>query len=135
MLGRLLRFALTSGAGLALDIAVYTALNKLGVRAGIANLVSASCGVTFVFVVSARHVFSVRPDWRRDFSLYVAWQATSIAGSSLLVDLLTSLLDGAYLAAKLLVLPVTFVSNFLVVSRIFRAEEDGAAQPVRRSTG
>jgi putative flippase GtrA len=119
VLSRLLRFALTSGAGLALDLALYTLLNEAGVRAGVANLLSASVGVTFVFAVSARHVFAARPDWRRDFTAYAVWQAVSITAASVLVDGLTSLLDGQYLAAKLLVLPLTFSANFLFVSWLF----------------
>lgn len=110
-----LKFAGASGAGLVLDVAVYTALNEAGLRAGVANLVSAACGVSFVFLVSAHRIFEGDGDrfLGRLFALYAAYQVVAIVLASLAVDGMTSLLDGAYLAGKLTVLPVTFTANYL----------------------
>ncbi len=118
----LLKFAGASGAGLVLDFAVYTALNEAGVRPGIANLVSAACGVTFVFLVSAHRIFETDGDrfLGRLFAFYATYQVVAIVLASLAVDGVTSLLDGAYLAGKLAVLPVTFAANFLFTSWLLR---------------
>ena len=51
----LCRFALVSGAGLMLDLAIYHALVYLaGVQPGISNFFSALCGITFVYFFSGR---------------------------------------------------------------------------------
>lgn len=114
---KLLRFAGASGAGQALDIAIYAALCELGVRAGLANLLSAACGVTFVFFVSAHRDFEGEGRFLpRLFLAYAAYQAGAILLASLAVDGLTTTLGGAYLGAKLAVLPVTFAANFLFTS-------------------
>ena len=113
-----LKFAGASGAGLVLDFVVYTALNEAGLRAGVANLISAACGVTLVFVLSAHRIFETDGDrfLGRLFALYAAYQVVAIALASLAVDGVTSLLDGAYLAGKLAVLPFTFAANYAFTS-------------------
>lgn len=115
-----LKFAGASGAGLILDFAVYTALNEAGLRAGVANLVSAACGVTLVFLLSAHRIFEGAGDrfLGRLFAAYAGYQVVAIALASLAVDGVTSLLDGAYLAGKLAVLPFTFAANYAFTSRL-----------------
>ena len=117
-----LKFAGASATGLVLDFAVYTALNEAGLRAGLANLVSAACGVTLVFVLSAHRIFEGDGErfLGRLFALYAGYQVVAIALASLAVDGVTSLLDGAYLAGKLAVLPFTFAANFTFTSWLLR---------------
>jgi putative flippase GtrA len=109
------RFGGASGLGLLLDYAIYTALHELGVPAGVANLFSASAGVTFVYVVSLRHVFAHlgAVSSRGTFLRYLAWQACAVPAASLAVGLLESALDGKFLLAKTLVLPFSFAANYL----------------------
>ena len=51
-------FAILSAAGLAIDMGVFWVLVTLGLRAGFANLISASPAVTFVYFSSAKSIFS-----------------------------------------------------------------------------
>ena len=120
MIRRFLAFALVSGMGLTLDVAIYWSLCHEGVRPGLANLVSAGCGVTFVFFAASRKVFtSERDGWLvGPFAAYVAYQVVAIGLASLAVDGLDRLYDGHYLLAKGTILPVTLAVNFLVTQRL-----------------
>jgi len=121
MLGRIVRFAGVSGAGLCLDYAIYTLLCASGVPAGFANLVSASCGVTFVFVVSARHIFEGEHFLVRLFMLYALYQVAAVTLASAAVHAATDLFDGRYLLGKTVVLPASFTANYLFMSWLFSA--------------
>jgi len=111
---RLLRFAGVSGLGLCLDYALYAALYEAGLPAGWANLISAGTAVSFVYVASVRGVFaSRRDDIHRLFVAYAGYQVAAVGLASVAVDLMTSLLDGRYIAAKTVVLPASFTANYL----------------------
>ncbi len=119
MTGRIWRFAVVSGAGLALDYAIYGALGVAGVPAGLANLVSASIAVTFVYLVSGRHIFRASGrDLRRLFWAYVLWQAIAIPVASVAVHAATDAVGGRYMLGKTVVLPFTFAANYLFTSRL-----------------
>lgn len=110
----IVRFGGTSGLGLLLDYAIYTALHEAGLPAGVANLFSASAGVTFVYFVSLRHVFGhLGVPARGTFLRYLCWQVCAVPAASLAVGLLESALDGRFLIAKTLVLPFSFGANYL----------------------
>lgn len=117
---RVARFAVVSGTGLAIDYAVLTVLCELGLPAGWANVVSAATAVSFVFVVSARHVFeSPRGFLLVPFLWYAGYQAIAVGTASLLVGALTAAFDGRYLIAKTLVVPLSFSANYLFMSWLF----------------
>ena len=119
-LRKLVKFAGVSGAGLCLDYVVYTVLCESGVPAGWANLLSAATGVTFVFLVSSRRIFeSERHFDHRLFAVYAAYQVIAIAVASAAVGGATDLLDGAYLLGKTVVVPFTFLANYLFMSWLF----------------
>jgi putative flippase GtrA len=120
-LARIVKFAGVSGAGLCLDFAVYSALCASGVPAGWANLVSAGLGVTFVFAVSARHIFAAERFLFGLFGIYAAYQVLAVSAASWLVGEATHLLDGRYLIGKTLVLPLSFTANYLFMSWLFGA--------------
>ncbi len=116
-MGKLVRFAGVSGAGLGLDYLVYTLLCTAGVTPGLANVVSAGTGVTFVYLVSARHVFRTqRTDLHRLFVLYAGYQVAAVLLASVAVEVVTNALDGAFLLGKTAVLPVTFTANYLFMN-------------------
>lgn len=120
---RLLKFAGASGTGLALDYAIYTVLCELGLAAGVANLVSASAGVTFVFLVSAHRIFETSDHFLvRLFAVYAVYQVIAIVAASWLVGTMTGVFAGAYLLGKTVVLPLTFGSNYLFTSWLLGAE-------------
>lgn len=130
MVRRFLAFALVSGMGLTLDVAIYWTLCHEGLRPGIANLISAGCGVTFVFFAASRKVFETERDGflLGPFALYAGYQVVAISLASLAVDALDRLYDGHYLLAKLTILPVTLAVNFLVTQRLLTP----AAEKARR---
>jgi hypothetical protein len=121
-LGRIVKFAGVSGAGLCLDYAVYALLCASGVPAAWANLVSAGLGVTFVFLVSARRIFAGSEHFLLGlFAVYALYQVAAVSAASWLVGEATHLLDGRYLLGKTLVLPLSFTANYLFMSWLFGA--------------
>jgi hypothetical protein len=119
---RIIKFAGVSGAGLCLDYAVYSALCASGVPAGWANLVSAGLGVTFVFAVSARRIFTSSERFLLGlFAIYALYQLAAVSAASWLVGEATHVLDGRYLLGKTLVLPLSFTANYLFMSWLFGA--------------
>ena len=128
---RILKFAGVSGAGLCLDYAVYTLLCASGVAAGWANLVSAGLGVTFVFAVSARHIFESSGDHflLGLFAAYALYQVGAVSAASWAVGEATHALDGRYLLGKTIVLPFSFTANYLFMSWLFSARRRAEAAP------
>jgi putative flippase GtrA len=127
-LGRIVKFAGVSGAGLCLDYVVYTLLCSGGVDAGWANLLSAGLGVTFVFAVSARRIFESSERFLLGlFATYALYQVAAVSAASWAVGEATDLLDGRYLLGKTLILPLSFTANYLFMSWLFSAR--GRAEP------
>lgn len=126
LLARILRFGVVSGLGVALDYVVYSLLVHGGVTAGWAYVVGATCGLTFVFVASVRHVFESSHGFRVSaFAVYAAYQVISVALGALAVEWLDAALDGRYLLAKTIVLPITFGTNFLFMSWLLSSRGPG----------
>jgi putative flippase GtrA len=129
-LPRIVKFAGVSGAGLCLDYAVYALLCRGGLDAGVANLMSAACGVTFVFVVSARRIFAASDRFLLGlFAVYAAYQLVAISCASWAVHGATELFDGRYLLGKTVVLPFSFTANYVFMSWLFGARERRTAEP------
>ena len=110
---RLARFAVVSGTGLALDLILFLAQVSAHVPAFIANAVSSSAAVTFVYLVSVRRVFRYDGGFLvAMFAAYVAYQLCGIAlGSWAVHGLIAS--GFAPIAAKVAILPLTFGANYL----------------------
>lgn len=128
---RLSYFTLISGGGWILDVVVLIVLVTLGANYFVANMVSATFGVTFVFTLAQRHVFASGREglqWRL-FLPYLCWQVIAISVASLLIAALAQSLfthiaelqiadppspDTISAAlAKILVTPLTLYANFL----------------------
>jgi putative flippase GtrA len=121
-LRRIVKFAGVSGAGLCLDYAIYTALCSGGLDAGVANLISAACGVTFVFIVSARHIFESGTGFQlRLFAIYAAYQVVAVSLASAAVHEATILFGGRFLLGKTAILPFSFAANYLFMNWLFSA--------------
>jgi putative flippase GtrA len=128
-LRRFLAFAVVSGLGLILDFVIYTALCESGMQPEFANLISAACGVTFVFFAASRHVFETAEGWLfGPFAMYAGWQVLLIVAASAAVGALTDLFDGRYLLGKLAVVPFTLTLNFLVSQRLLTRRGAGAVR-------
>lgn len=118
---RVLAFAAISGTGLALDVCLYAALQSLGWRAGLANALSASAAVTFVYFASVSRVFSYRGGFLYSlFLVYVVYQLVAVALASWAVDVLVAAVASPLLA-KALTVPVTFSMNYVFMQHLTKA--------------
>jgi putative flippase GtrA len=123
MVKRFLPFAVVSATGLGLDYLIYTLLCSGGMAAGWANLISASAAVTFVFVVSARRIFQARHRFLvGPFVIYVAYQVVAVSAASGAVGFMTGVFDGRYVLGKTVVVPFSFLANFLFMSWLFSTQ-------------
>jgi putative flippase GtrA len=95
---RLSRFTLISGGGWLLDVGVMLGLVAAGTSPFVANLIGALCGVSSVFVLAQRRVFTTLGGggvrWRL-FLPYLCWQAVAIPAASALVALIANVAAGA----------------------------------------
>jgi len=125
------KFALVSGTGWVIDVALTVLLVDLGLTAFWGSAAGAAVAVTFVYVVSRLAFFGQRQlGDAKAFGAYIVWQVCAIAAASLLVAALASLLadflasgglavaglETAAVAAgvaKALVTPLTLIANFL----------------------
>lgn len=120
LLSRLLRFALVSGTGLAIDVGLFLVLVDLGLRAGFANLISATVAVTFVYFVSTRRIFNYAGRFLLPlFLLYLSYQALAVSAASWAVDAIVAL-GVLPVLAKALILPITFSANYLFLDYLTR---------------
>lgn len=126
-----LAFILISGIGWLLDFGVYGYLTGVaGWKVAYANFLSAVPAVTFVFVMSTRHIFA---KGRRRLSLYqkyilyllyqillvasVSWLAQELYNAMIRFSCLWSDLFCDYLpiVVKLIITPLTVSANFFVM--------------------
>ncbi|MDQ8043156.1 MAG: GtrA family protein [Solirubrobacteraceae bacterium] len=126
---RIIRFGWVSLVGLVCDYAIYALLHAgAGLPAGVANLFSATVGITVVYFLSLRQLFSHLPTPpRATLVRYLAYQAVAVPLASVAVGALESWLN-AFLLAKTLVLPVSFASNYLFMHWLLH-RADTAATP------
>jgi hypothetical protein len=114
LVAKVVGFALVSGVGLALDFAIFLLLVFAGLRPGIANLVSATAAVTFVYFVSTKQVFGYQGRFLFQlFVVYLVYQALAVAIASWAVVWILTEWTLAPASAKLLILPATFAANCL----------------------
>ncbi len=113
-------FAAVSGAGLAADILIFLGLIELGLSALLANAISATCAVTWVYFASVKRIFSYRGQFLvRLFVAYLIYQALAVLAASGAVELLASTVLSP-LAAKLMILPITFTANYAFMAWLTR---------------
>ena len=131
---RLIQFAGASGAGLALDYAIYTALAASGMDAGWANAVSATAAVSFVFVVSARRIFESGDRFLvTPFLMYALYQVIAVGAASWAVAVMTDAFDGRYLLGKTVIVPVSFLANFVFMSWLFSKRGPAQVEKIDRA--
>jgi hypothetical protein len=113
-------FAAVSGSGLAADILIFLGLIKIGLPALLANAISATCAVTWVYFASVKRIFSYKGDFLITlFFAYVAYQVAAIAAASGAVELLART-EMRPLTAKLVILPITFTANYAFMAWLTR---------------
>lgn len=139
---RLHGFALVSGIGWLIDFALFTSLAWAGIDLFKANLVGATCAVTFVFISGRRFIFyNARTRLSAAIAGYALWNVAAIFLASLAVDAIARLLSlpcvmvnaqSAFAitgiesnptklvapVAKILITPITMYCNFVVTGLI-----------------
>lgn len=131
---RIFRFGITSGVGLAIDVGIFIALTASQLPSGLANFISATCGVTFVYFASVRRIFSYRGEKLFVlFVAYLAYQAAAVTGASWAVAILAEIM--LPILAKLLILPVTFSANFIFMHFLTRQRQRAVVRLEGTGTG
>jgi putative flippase GtrA len=116
-------FGAVSGLGLAIDFVVFLVLLNSGLRADIANFVSAGAGVAFVYFSSVRRIFAYEGRFLKLlFLFYLSYQIVAISLASWAVGALVSA-HVLPILAKILILPATFSANYLFMSFITRSRQ------------
>jgi hypothetical protein len=114
-------FAAVSGAGLAGDILIFLGLIEIGLPPLVANALSATCAVTWVYFASVKRIFRYRGEFLIVlFFAYVAYQVAAIAAASGTVEFLART-GMRPLTAKLVILPVTFGANYAFMAWLTRS--------------
>lgn len=121
-------FAAASGIGLLLDLGLFLFLIQTELTPTVANLLSATAAITFVYFATVRRVFSYHGKFLLPlFFAYVAYQAAAVMAASIAVGYLAFYWLHPALA-KLAILPVTFTANFLYMSFLTRRREATIAE-------
>ena len=115
-----------SGIGWIIDFGVFTLLtNVIHVPAGVANIISSLCGVTFVFFTSTIRTFAVKTErfsLKQKYIFYVLFEIIVILVASKCVGLLSGVFAQAEweivvkfapILAKICVTPFTMLCNFI----------------------
>lgn len=115
----ILRFGFISGVGWAMDFSLFALLGLIGTPLWLANFLSASIAVSFVFFASVRRVFRYNGEYiLRSLVAYVIYQVVAIFIASVIIDIISSEFTIPSLISKLLVTPFTFYANFQFMSII-----------------
>ena len=144
---RFFGFALVSGAGWLIDVALTMGVVYAGAQPFWASLVGAGAAVTFVYFVSLRRVFEIGGRvGERGFPYYFVWQVFAITAASLIVAVLANLLSpvGAAVlerlgpegwgdpltmasgAIKVLITPLTLLANYLFMTWLVKRLQGNA---------
>jgi putative flippase GtrA len=111
--GRLLSFAVVAGIGWSLDMVIFTIGVHLGVPPLLANVVSASTAVTFVYWTSVRRIFHCQQDrTQRSFCGYLLLQVAIIAIASWMIAFIDHHIVKMPILAKVAVTPLCFLANY-----------------------
>ena len=109
-------FGLISGLGLLLDMVIFYLICFVTEYVFMANLLSASAAVSFVFFASVRRVFFYQKDklWDK-FLWYLVYNCIAIVVASLCVHVIAGL-GVQPLLAKVVIIPATFLANFFFMN-------------------
>jgi putative flippase GtrA len=116
---KIVGFGIVSVIGLALDFGVFTSVVLLGGPPFLSNLVSACCGVVFVFFVALHAVFEDdgRYVWGK-LAIYLTYQVLSISLFSAAIAWVSASSGIFPPFAKLMTTPFSFYTNFLFMGSL-----------------
>jgi len=116
-------FFISAVFGLVCDLVVYTTLVLLTVPAGPSNFVSSGLSILLVYLILTKNIFRGGTGPKK-FFYFVSWYLISISTTSIFIDFLNSELGFNKLLCKIVVIPISFLANFLVVRRILSSPGD-----------
>ena len=123
LIHHLTRFLIGTLLGLVVDFGLYSVGVALGLEPGWANLISSTVAIVVMYFVNTRYTFRVRPTLL-SFAIFVAWYAASVAGFSVLVQVIHDTWNLAPLWSKVAILPLSFVTNFVATRFILLPRAD-----------
>lgn len=119
LLSKVINFGFFSLIGLLLDLSLYLFLhNLLGIRPWLGNTLSSIVGTTFVFIFSGRYTFNEQGFTLSAYMIWVMYSFIIIYMSSKAIEIMS--FNGFQpITSKLITIPVTFSSNFLIRCLLF----------------
>lgn len=123
---RVLKFGISSGMGLSIDLIVYLTLDSVGIDASLANLVSSFLAITALYFLVSRYAFQKDPNPFK-FLYFVVWYSAMILAMSAIVHVMHSAWGFTALFAKLVTIPVSFVLNYFFSKRLFANKNESLA--------
>lgn len=115
---RFWRFFLGTVGGLSTDLTVFTALTKVGLAPGFANIISATLGLLVVYFLVTRYAFKAQHSALK-FIGFVTWYSLMILFWGGVIQLLVVNTGLPPLVAKLATIPVSFGLNFVFSRALF----------------
>ncbi len=114
-----------SGIGWIIDMSIFTFLTFLNTNVIIANIISATTAVTFVYIFSTRKIFENKNEnlnLKKKYLFYLVYQIVMILFSSFIIQIIAKQLElvtivyikkYAKLIGKILFTPFTMIINFI----------------------
>lgn len=122
LLKQILKFIGASGIGWIIDFIIYNILLTF-LKVNIANMISSLCGVTFVFIMSTRKIFTNNNNIKIKYLIYITYQIVLILTASYIMLLIKEYLlnyninlikNYINIIVKLIITPFTMTINFVV---------------------
>ena len=107
------KFFLIASCGATFDFSLFYFLTEFGVSPFFSNLISASCAVILVYFLSKIFLYQKRYS-KKEFFQFATWYGISITIFSSLISLLLNLFSFEPVFAKILVMPISFLTNYYV---------------------
>lgn len=114
----IVRWGLTSGTGALFDLVALHFLTAAGVCVFVSNMISSFLAISFVYLTSVRYVFIGKKYGVSRYLVFICYYAISITVFSHFIAELVREFSLLPLVAKILVLPVSFLVNYLFGSRL-----------------
>ncbi|KOR33294.1 hypothetical protein TI05_01880 [Achromatium sp. WMS3] len=113
----LIRFGLISGVGLLGDLTIFHFLvHSAKWPIIIANLTSAFCAITFVFITSSCTLFQKQGFYWIDYVSWIFYQICSIVFFSWLIKMIVFLSRLEPTISKITTIPFSFITNYLFLA-------------------
>ena len=113
----LVRYFATTTAGLFIDFGTFQLLLILGTNVAASNFASTGIALLATYFLSSRFVFKTKLS-KTKLIAYLIWYLISNTVSSLIIDLIVRNSNMSPLIAKGMILPLSFLINYLATRKI-----------------